>query len=134
MANLFNIFIIFALILHFCFAIWIYGNPGLFTNSDSFITFLGDYINQILNTNTGNNFLQDILSRITLPHNLLCLIFLGLIILIFIFRISLYWLFEYFCYRKNSTNIEKKNLEIALGKYYIYYFFSPTYEIFIQKL
>jgi hypothetical protein len=108
-------FIFLALVLHFCFGVWIYGNPSFFENYSNNI--LNVFSNKIQNLiHTDDSFVIEILKRLTLSHNLICVFYLGLLLLIIIFRFTIFPFFYLFLKKnKNLEYIEKKNMEIGLA-------------------
>lgn len=120
-AKLFYMFIFFALIWHYGFAIWIYGNPTILKdNNGSALDDFADSIKNIFDVDTST-FAYEVIDRMTLPHNVLCLIYLLLLALIFILRLSIYEMVEICCskifYKELiKKKIEERNLEVGLGK------------------
>jgi len=120
-AKIFNALVFFGIILHYLFGIWIFGNPNILTNNvetalDSVATLMKSFIN----SDNLNGFNKEIVDRLTLPHNILCVIFLAIIIIILIFRLTFFPIFSYICGKKLSKReiikkLERKNVEIGLG-------------------
>lgn len=109
---MFNVIIFFTLILHYFVGIWIYGNPNIFNNDNSSsLNSLKDSLKALMKYD--NPIVKSIVIRVTLPHNILCFIFLGLLLLVFIMRITIYPLIDIFC--KNQEKLNKKNVEIGIG-------------------
>jgi hypothetical protein len=113
MAKIFNIFIMFAMIIHYCFGIWIYGNPNLFYDSnDSSFAFIKDLLLKYITSD--NAFVNNLIYRLILSHNIVCLFFLGLMLLVFMFRITLYSFIQIVC-RKSKIKSNTNNTDIGLG-------------------
>lgn len=117
MAKVFNIFIYIALIIHFLFGMWIYGNSKLLINTDTFLKIISDNIKNLVTvTNDDNYYTNEIITRITLSHNLICLIFLALLIIIVILRYTVFSFFELICKKsKRREMVERKNMEIGIA-------------------
>ncbi len=93
-------------------SIWIYGNPQLLADdTSSSLDVLKDLINKYFSSD--NSFVQQIVIRISLPHNILCLIFLVAILLIFLVRITFYSFIRILCSQKELSN--QQNLEIGVA-------------------
>jgi hypothetical protein len=112
MSKIFSYFIFVALFLHFLVGIWIYGNPQLLADdTSSSLDVLKELINKYFVSD--NSFVQQIVVRISLPHNILCLIFLACIIVIFLARVSFYSFLRILCTQEDISN--QQNLEIGIA-------------------
>ena len=121
LAKIFNVLVFFGIILHFLFGIWVYGNPNLLTNDvQTALDSLSTTLNTLLEAENLSGFEKEVVNRLTLPHNILCLIFLAIIIVILFLRMTLFPILSWIMQKKLSKEekfrmIEKKNLEIGLG-------------------
>lgn len=91
-SKLFNTIILIGMVVHFGFAIWIYGNPDILTSN--YIVFLGDISKwlEALLSKTEGSFNEEIVRRMLYPHNIICLIFLfgiGLVCFIRLFFVGI---------------------------------------------
>ena len=86
-ANLFNIIILFGMVIHYAFGIWTYGNKNILTdNSNSSLDVVSSWIKNLFQSQKSS-FSADIVDRITQPHNVLCFVFMILIFLVFLWRV-----------------------------------------------
>ncbi len=118
-AKLFDVIILAGLILHYCFAIWMYGNETILTSgSYDILNKIADWIkNKIV---SQDSIAIEILKRLTYSHNIICLIFLCLVLLIFIYNIFLKGLVNVVCLWRRETIIEKEiDYSIYDGNYII---------------
>ncbi len=120
-STLFNIIIWFGLIWHYAFAIWIYGNPQILQdNSQSALDSIATYIKNLFSVSV-DSFSYEVITRMTLPHNILCLLYMIFLVVFIFIKLSLIELIELCYYQKikkqiKKINVEEKNLEIGLGK------------------
>ena len=119
-AKTFQLVILISLILHYLIAIWIYGHPSfILNNQQNFLDYLSNYINTIFQ-NQQDTYLNLIIKRLTLSHNVICIIFALFLIFVFFIRITVYNLIVVMCKsckkKLEYKKLEKKNLEIGLGK------------------
>jgi hypothetical protein len=107
-AELFDIMILFGMILHFAFAIWMYGNKGiLYSAPVKILDDIAEWIRYNIDAQDGS-YAAEIVNRITLTHNVICFIFLCVIVLIFIWNIFLKGLLYYMvCFCRRKTLIKK---------------------------
>jgi hypothetical protein len=118
-SNIFTLIILFGVIVHFSFAIWIYGNGELLTDSStSALSGISSWIKQYL-TSSGNTFAAEILTRISYSYNVLILFFLAIIVLLFIMRIFYIDRLIYACFSCCDADMQKvKDVNIYDGKTY----------------
>ena len=112
----FSQFKTYGIILHFCFSIWIYGNPFLLIDVSFSNPTLhqGNFIETLLIKN--KNFGNALGKRIVLNHNIPLLIILILLILVRIIVIFLIVpLKALFCQEKNLSLNKTSNIEIGLA-------------------
>lgn len=109
------------IILHYLFGIWVYGNPNLLTNNtESTLDSLATTINNLIGTENLTGISKEVVKRLTLSHNILCLVFLSIIIVILLLRLTLFPIISWILQKRLSKEekfriIERKNLEIGLG-------------------
>ncbi len=85
-SRLFDLIIIFAIIVHYGFGIWTYGDSSILTdNSNTAIKAVSDWVKNLFTTN--DSFAQEILKRITYSHNVICFAFLIIVFVYFIFKL-----------------------------------------------
>jgi len=70
-----------------------------------------------------DSFWKEFLIRSTYSHNIICVVFLAIILLIFILSNTLFKFIDCLIERKSTKEeiikeVENKNVEIGLGKYY----------------
>ncbi len=123
-AKLFDVIVLAGLILHFCFAIWMYGNDTILT-STSF-----DILNRIAEWIKNKIVSQDsvaieILKRLTFSHNIICFVFLCVVVLLFIYNIFLKGFVNFMCLWRKKTMIEKEvDYNIYEGMYIKYHIYD----------
>lgn len=87
-----NIVILFGMVIHFAFGIWMYGNETIISKDDP--GWFGDVQEKIAkaleSVTTSSSYYSNAFSRILYTHNILMLIFLVIVILALIYRI-VFW-------------------------------------------
>lgn len=91
MSKIFNMIILFGIFLHFCFAIWIYGNPDILSSGQkSFADSLSSDLNSLFNFQLNEkSTAYEVVRRITLPHNIILFVFLCSMLIVIALRILL---------------------------------------------
>lgn len=118
--KLFNILVFISLIFHYAFGIWIYGNPNfLDDHSKTALDTVSNFIKDIFNV-SDDSFAGEVVKRITMPHNILCLIFLSLIVFIILVRLTIYELIDVCGIQTRNKKmvqqkIDEKNVEAGLA-------------------
>lgn len=109
--HLFNFMIVFGIIIHLCFGIWVYGNQDVFPAQVTVKYF--DAITEAITSTPlfSNSVGQAISKRIKLPHNLILFILVILIISYILLRGVVYGLaiiiMSCFCTNKEDKAVEK---------------------------
>ena len=139
LSSAFNNVIIFSLIIHTSFGIWIYGNPDYFSTSNGWFGFfntvqgfLSDYLS-FLNSEFG----KDIKYRITLPHNLILLLLLIILVsyaIIKLFFINLIWFLCCVCCSNKVNVIEDLTQNLPIQRSFGFNKFYADYQIKKLKL
>jgi hypothetical protein len=116
-ANLFNIIILFGMVIHYGFGIWTYGNKNILTdNSSNSLAVVSSWIKNLFQVQKSS-FGAEVLDRITQPHNVICLVFMIVIFLIFLWRIFFMDFFmKYLCHCLDKNSEKLKDLNIYEGK------------------
>lgn len=139
LAKIFNVLVFVGIILHYLFGIWIYGNPNLLTNNvETALDSISAQLNNLIGTENLTGFNKEVVKRLTLSHNILCLIFLAIIIIILFLRLTLFPIISWILQKRlskeeNFRKIERKNLEIGLGiskKILIFFFHNNFKKVF----
>jgi hypothetical protein len=118
MSNNFMIIIMVGLIIHFLISIWVYGHKSFISSTDkNVLDTLSEYIRNLFKVSSGT-YEAEVIARLTLPHNVLCIIFVLFLILILVLRLTLFNIISLMCKNcfKKYINIDSKNIEIGLGK------------------
>jgi hypothetical protein len=107
-AKLFDIILLFGLILHFCFAIWTYGNENILVSiSVNLFEKIANWIRNEFQFQ-ANSLGMNILDKITYSHNLICFIFLCLIVLIFLWKLFLSEILKFaVCFCRGKKMVKK---------------------------
>jgi hypothetical protein len=119
LARTFHGILLVGMILHYLLAIWIYGQPSIISNNSSTaLDFLARYI-QGLFVVSQNSYAGNVVRRLTLPHNILCIIF-GLVLIGYIIVrwtvIDLIFAFGRKVYAQlQILHKEKQTIEIGLA-------------------
>jgi hypothetical protein len=117
----FYILIWIGIIFHYLIAIWIYGNPNfLLNNENAFTNKFSNSIKNILYDENLDSFWKEYIIRSTYSHNIICVVFLAIVLLVFILSNTLFRFIDCLIERKTSKEeiikeIEEKNIEIGLG-------------------
>jgi hypothetical protein len=114
----FMVIIMIGLVIHYLISIWVYGHPSFISSTDkNVLDTLSDYIKNLFKVSSGI-YEATIIARLTLPHNIICIIFVLFLILILIIRLTVFDILSLMCRNcyKKYINIDSKNLEIGLGK------------------
>lgn len=115
--DMFLDFTLVGIILHFCFAIWVYGNPYLLVDysfTDAQINHSPNYLKSLLIKN--KSFWAVVFERFTLIHNLpLVLAVLLIIIAKLIYTFLFHPLKALFCPEKDLSLNKTSNIEIGLA-------------------
>lgn len=111
----------FAIFVHLCFGIWIYGNPYFLVDStsNSSLDVVSEYLRDFINVN-DNSYAAEIVNRLTTKHNALMVCFAIIVLLIIIFKFAFIEIFTV-CFNKevakeNKEFLEKTNIEVGAGK------------------
>jgi hypothetical protein len=118
-SKMFNIIILIAIIFHFSFGIWIYGNSQILTNSNStFLESIADWIKRNINIGT-DSFANEVLNRVTYSHNIILLLMLGLTIFFLLFIVFFVDLFMGSCCKCCDPDLDHvKDVALLDGKLY----------------
>jgi hypothetical protein len=120
-SNIFLNTVLFAILVHTLFGIWIYGNPYFLvdSSSSSSLDVVGQYLRKFIDIKSGS-YAAEIVSRLTTRHNGLMICLALLILLVIILKISIGDLIAYlfFCGKEEHGDSldEKDNVEIGTGK------------------
>ncbi len=122
-SKLFNMVILVGMIIHLCFAIWIYGNTHILSDSStSALKSISDWIKNNFNL-SSNSFAAEVLTRISYSYNILILFILAIIILIFLSRVLyLDSLLFGWCKCWDIDYGKVKDINIYEGKYNLTFF------------
>jgi len=106
-AKLFDVIVLAGLILHYCFAIWMYGNDSILTSTSfDILNRIAEWIkNKIVSEDSAA---VEILKRLTFSHNIICFVFLCLVVLLFVNNIFLKGFVNFMCLWRKKTIIEKE--------------------------
>lgn len=118
-SKLFNMIILVAMIIHYCFAIWIYGNEKILSDStNSNLNGISDWIKNRFNL-SNESFGAQILTRISYSYNVLILFFLAIVVIIFLIRFLYLDYIIFACCKFCDPNLQKvKDVNLYDGKNY----------------
>lgn len=86
-SRFFSILILFGVILHYCFAIWMYGDKYILVdNSKTAIESISIRVKTIF-SNSKNSLVGNIAERVAYAHNLVLFVFLLLLVIAFVWRL-----------------------------------------------
>ncbi len=124
-SKLFYNILLFGIIVHLSFGIWIYGNKEIFFNVNSpLFDFLIKFLDEKLNLSESEGITIGITKRLLMPHNLIMTIVLSLLLLWFLYilllrRILMFLLYICFCDSKNKCKgkrVVTKHFELLDSK------------------
>ena len=120
-AKLFNIIILFAMVVHYGFGIWTYGNKNILVdNANTALTSVSTWIKNWFDVENGS-FAANVVERITLSHNIICLVFMCFIFLVFLWRLFFMDFFmKYLCCCFDLDMDKMKDVNIYDGKKFIH--------------
>jgi hypothetical protein len=115
MSKLFYFIILFGVIIHYCFGIWIYGNDQILTNSaNTYLQSVSDWVKNLMHYE-DKSFAADVLNRITYGHNIIVLIYLCLLFVYFVIRVFLSDIFKHlFGCCCSCTKVPEKTQDVCL--------------------
>jgi hypothetical protein len=120
MSKLFTFLIFLGIIIHLCFGIWIYGNKYILpyndkTFLDSISTIMGQYLSQYA---ANSPFKQEVVRKLSLPHNIIMLILLGSIVCFYIVKKLIFDPLRFICRYCRSAKLDMPDtaLNIYEGK------------------
>jgi hypothetical protein len=119
LAKTFNMILLFGMIIHYLIAIWVYGQPSIISNNTSTaLDQLSKYVEGLF-VFSQNSFAGQVVRRLTLPHNILCILACLVLIAVIILRLTIVDFFFTIikkCYQAfYDKQRDRKTLEIGLA-------------------
>jgi hypothetical protein len=119
MPKLFAFLIFFGVIIHLCFAIWVYGNKYILPYNDkTFLNFISNLMGQYLSQfATDSPFKQEVVRKLTLPHNIIILVLLCLLIAFYLLKKLFYDTLKFLCrYCTSKLDMPDNAMNVYEGK------------------